>query len=368
MTFGNYIYQDGTAESRKAAIDQLISTSDKLEAGHLKAVESASQLKQTIASLPFNENEEELRQTLLTDLETTINDNIQYGNMYYALDDIGKVAGDLLSRKDVTSALRNQISYKAFIDKLNVNPDIPEAMKEMYREKNQYNRIAIEKDGNVIGYKDWQVGYQPAKHIDGLDLFDRTLKRTTADVNGISTVKYFDANNKEIKPGDGTDVSSIKMYDVFGKEIEEVTYEKLLSSFLGVYKNDPMVRASIRDEIEYAKWAKEHGDYTDYGVYKLDRYGNPTNETRSLSEYLIWKFENSANGSKYKKLLETHKVGFNHDKLSSGGLGGLTVDNLIQLLTGNYDDVTVPLGQDPTGSNNVPNGSSNSRSTRHTRR
>ena len=165
MTFGNYIYQDNTSQSRQAAINQIINTADKLEAGHLKAVETASTLKQTIGSLPFNENEEELRQSLLTELETTINNNIQYENMYYALDDIIKLGGDLFTRKDVTSALRNQNSYKLFMDELEKSTNIPEQMKEMYKEKNPYNRIAIEKDGNVVGYKDWQVGYKPAKHI-----------------------------------------------------------------------------------------------------------------------------------------------------------------------------------------------------------
>lgn len=358
MTFGNYIYQDNTSQSRQAAINQLIDTADNLEAGHLKAVETASTLKQTIGTLPFNENEEELRQSLLAELENAINNNIQYGNMYYALDDITKLGGDLFTRKDVTSALRNQNSYNLFMNELEKSTNIPEQMKEMYKEKNPYNRIAIEKDGNVVGYKDWQVGYRPAKHVDGLEWFDRALKRTMADTTGVSSVKYYDSDNKEVKIGDGSNISSIKMYDVFGNQVEQVTYEKLLSSFLGLYKNDPTVAASVKDEIEYAKWAKEHGDYTDYGVYNTNKYGIPTDETKSLAEYLIWKFEQSAHGSIYSKILNEHKIGFNKDKLN--GSSGLTVDQLIQLLNGNYDDETVPSGEEYT------QGSANSHG--HTRR
>ena len=71
MTFGNYIYSDNLAQSRQALVNQLINTSDKLEAGHMKAVEAASQLKTTIGNLDFNEKDNWLKDELLTELETT---------------------------------------------------------------------------------------------------------------------------------------------------------------------------------------------------------------------------------------------------------------------------------------------------------
>jgi len=346
MTFGNYIYQDNTSASRQLAINQLISTADKLEAGHLKAVETATKLKESIAALPFNENEEPLKQELFTKLNNAIDDNIQYGNMYYALDDILNQSGDLFSRSDVSAAIRNEATRKKFIEDLDKRADIPEMMKVFYKDKNPYNRQEIkDENGNIIGYKDWQISKAPVTHISGVEWFDRALKRTTADIKGYSSMKYFDSNGKEVNPYKGEDVSDIKFYDIFGNEIQEDIYNKLLINVLSLYKNDPTIAASINDEIEYAKWAKEHGDNTDYGIYRKNPDGSNSGIEKNLLEYLLYKFEESAQGSKYSKMISSHNPHIVNG--NSVNIEDLSVDDYINLRLGNYDESTTVSEQSP---------------------
>ena len=351
MTFGNYIYQDTSAESRKAAINQLIETSNKLEAGHQKALEVESELSRSIYTMPLNENEEPLRQELFSILDNTIKEKVQYGNMYYALTDLVKLQKDLFSRKDVIAALRNQESYKKEMDEIDKRTDILETMKDFYKEKNPYNREEIiDEDGNIRGYKDWQQGYTVSTHVNGLDWFDRSVKRTGIDTIGYGNVKYYDANMNEVNPKNGGNISKIELYDVYSGSHKELYYEDILLSYLGLYQNDPTIVSSVKDEMEFAIWNKERGDNTtDYGVYKLNPDGTLSNNKRTLLEYLIWKFEKSGLASAYKEILNKHNPEF----IKKGGFGRNTVEDYINhLRKGNYDG---PLAIGEENSNNGQN-------------
>ena len=222
MTFGNYIYQDNTSQSRQAAVNQLIDTADNLEAGHLKAVETASQLKTTIANLDMNEAEDGFKQQLQADLEQIIENNVQYGNMYYALDDIIKKSGDILSNPAVIGRLKTQQEYKAF---------------------------------------------------------------------------------------------------------------------RGLYDTDPIVKASINAEIAHAKWAREHGDLTDYGAF--DATGNFI----GLEQYIKNKFDKIGNAAKYLNQTLTTK------NIPSRGSGGSKTSSKIP--GANAQGGTKDAGAS-TSTNNVP--------------
>ena len=314
MTFGNYIYQDGTAESRKAAIDQLISTSDKLEAGHLKAVESASQLQTAIGQLDFNEKEDETKQELLDELQQTIDNSIKYGNMYYALDDIIAKSGKIMSDPRVLGRLRAQQDYKAFKDEILKRTDIPEYMKDMYIDKNPYYyEDKYSQDGSkIIGGSKWEPIDRPVSYIDDTKMFEEVIKFTRPDVTSGETLKFYDINGKEVG-ANSEDIVSAAIIDKYGNMKEEVTGDKLFKSVIGLYEHNQAYQAHINQKIKYAKWAKEHGDNTDYGLYTT------SGVERSPLEFIQYTFVNSIEGSKYRKLVTSRDVNLFNPYLFKGG-------------------------------------------------
>ena len=310
MTFGNYIYQDGTAESRKAAIDQLISTSDKLEAGHLKAVESASQLKNAIAQLDMNESQEPYKQELIKELEETINNNIKYGNMYYALDDIIKMSGDIMTKPGVIGRIRTQQQYKVFQDDIDKRNDIPQYMKQWYKSTNPYNYTPIYDDeGNENGYERWNPSNYAVSHIDGMALAEKAIKIAHSDISENTQLVYIDNSNNQT---DKESATGIGFYNTITNKIEILSYDKLYKAFRGLYDTDPVVKASINAEIAHAKWAKEHGDPTDYGAF--DATGNFI----GLERYIENKFIKIGNAAKYLNQTLTTKI----TQPRTGGSGG----------------------------------------------
>lgn len=319
MTFGNYIYQDNTSQSRQAAINQLIDTADNLEAGHLKAVEAASQLKTTIANLDMNEAEDGFKEQLQADLEQTIENNVQYGNMYYVLDDIIKKSGDILSNPAVIGRLKAQQDYKAFRDELSKRIDIPEYMKDMYIDKNPYYyEDKYSQDGSkIIGSSKWEPVDRPVSYIDDTKMFEEVIKFTRPDVTSGESLKFYDINGKEVG-ANSEDIVSAAIIDKYGNMKEEVTGDKLFKSVIGLYEHNQAYQAHINQKIEYAKWAKEHGDDTDYGLYTA------SGVERSPLEFVQYTFVNSIEGSKYRKLVTSRDVNLFNPYIFKGGGGGDT--------------------------------------------
>ena len=103
-------------------LDALDKTLSALQQGHQQAVAQSSALKLELAKLPLNEAEENYRNELLNNIENTMNENSLNGNYYYALDDITKLSGDLLSDRRLLSRVESQEKYKNYqdyIDKTN---------------------------------------------------------------------------------------------------------------------------------------------------------------------------------------------------------------------------------------------------------
>ena len=88
-------------------------TFNTLEEGHKKAIQTASEL------------------------ENTIDNNTIYGNAYGSLDDLIMKAGNISSRGDVIGRIKSYAAKKEYDAKVDAAA-IPDAMKEMYKKENPY--------------------------------------------------------------------------------------------------------------------------------------------------------------------------------------------------------------------------------------
>lgn len=343
MTFGNYIYQDGTSQSRQAAIDQIINTADKLEAGHLKAVEAASQLKTTIANLDMNEAEDSFKAGLLADIEKTIDDNIQYGNMYYALDDIIKKSGDILSNPAVIGRLNAQRDYKTFLENLDKRNDIPEYLKNMYRDSNvnpYYYEDKIEND-KIIGGSKWVPANNPVSHIDEIKIIEEALKLVKPDKNSkVGSYYFVDANNNKVDPlkGIGT-TSNIFLYDHTTGSRIELTKEHIGEALSALYDANTSIRESNKQDMLYSMYTDgESRTNTDLYYQEGDKQGHPKSE----KDYFMDKYGNSMVAFAFKQTASDHQwTVFNSAAGYNTGGGGGEIPNAGNVGVETYDEGTV---------------------------
>ena len=325
MTFGNYIYQDNTSQSRQNAINQLINTADKLEAGHLKAVEAASQLQATIANLDMNEAEDGFKSGLQAELQQTIADNVQYGNMYYALDDIIKKSGDLLSRPDVIGRLRAQQDYKAFMDDLDKRTDIPEYLKNMYRDGtvNPYHYEDKVENGKIIGGSKWMPAHRPVSHIDEVKIIEQALKLIKPDENNTWGNYYFvDANNNKIDPLENQgNISNIALYDHTTGQRVELTPEHIKKALNALYDADSAIRESVEQDMLYSGY--RNSDYsTNTDLYYQE--GERRGQQKTSKDYFIDKFGNATIAFAFKQTASDHNWQmFNSAALYGNGGAGV---------------------------------------------
>lgn len=301
MTFGNYIYQDGTSQSRQNAINQIINTADKLEAGHLKAVEAASQLQSAIANLDMNEAEDGFKQQLLGELQATIDENVKFGNMYYALDDIIKKSGDLMSNPQVIGKLRAQQAYKAFQDNLDKRTDVPEYMKPMFKALNpyKYNDVVDDK-GNIIGGTKWTPTISPVSYIDDTKIFEQALKLIKPDVNSsYGNYSFVDANGNKIDPlKNGATTSGIQFLNHATGSTVKLERDHIAKSLLGLYKHNQAIQKHVEQEMLFSEYNNPNVDTNTELYYQI---GDKKGKKKSPEDYFIDKYGNSLVASAFKQ-------------------------------------------------------------------
>ena len=78
---------------------------NKLNEGHIQAIQAQSELQSAIAQLDLNETEEDFRQSLVNEINQTVQDNTRYNNAYFALPDIIAKAGNINSNPELIGRL-----------------------------------------------------------------------------------------------------------------------------------------------------------------------------------------------------------------------------------------------------------------------
>ena len=243
---------------------------DTLEQKHLMSVQQAAETKSAIAEMDFNEEEEWYRQKMINDIDEAIDDNTIYGNAAGALDDIIRTIGDINSNPQTIGRLKAQKDFKAFEKELNETTEIPEYMKDMYREQNKYyySDKVDEKTGKVVGYTKWEPNKRWVQHIDQKVAIEDAIKYASPESGSWSSVRYLDANG-EVSDTYSPD-GSIELFDTTTGRYERLSKEKLQQGYDAAIAANPALRASLKQEYETALWGYNNGKFTDTNLLKLN--------------------------------------------------------------------------------------------------
>lgn len=287
-------------------------TLDTLEKGHQEAIAQSSNLKLELAKLPLHESEEPYRQELLNDIENTINNNSLLGNSYYALDDITKLSGDMLSNRRLLSKLKANQDYEEYMDYID-KTELPEDYKRFYREANPYiNNEQIDPNtGEVKKYNSWQPNKRPTALPDMVKMEQVALQMAAKDKGSYETVYYKDAYGNYTHTREAS-VDGLPYYKI-GTQYEQLSEEDIKKAMINVINNTPGAIAGLQQDWEVAKWKHNNGE-TAFIDETTDSAGISLN---NFNEYL-----NKRLGDCYDS------VTYNHTYNSYDALIGLSATNL----------------------------------------
>ena len=289
-------------------------TFDTLEQGHKEAVKTASELKTAIAALEMNEAEDAFKQSLLDEIEATVDNNTIYGNSYAALDDIITKVGDISSDGRVIGRLRSQAAKQDYDSKVDAMA-IPDGMKEMYKEENPYYYVEGEtnkRTGKTAPGELWKPKTTPVKTIADADIQTYALKIAAEESGGYQNVTFLDKNGRPT-PNPEESVDGL-IYQQKGTTYQRLPEDKIARAYRVAIESIPGAKDSLMQDYKYAEWNREklvkqaeqnNGDTTPYVPGLTDRDGN----VYTYNQWLNNKINNFADVSAYNKVTTTIDFG-----------------------------------------------------------
>ena len=254
-------------------------TYDTLEQGHQEAVKSASDLEVTMASLDLNEAESQWRQAKIAEIKQTVTDNSNHGNAYGALDDIIAKAGDIASDQGMIGRLQAQKDFKTYRDQLDKRGDIPEGMKEMFREENQYTYAdkVDNKTGAIIGSTKWEPSTRPVATVDRFKLMSSALSIAAKESGGGSNIQFLDDNGKPTR--DASKSATGEMYIETSGRWERLSESKIRSAITSATNSTAGAKESLEQDYKFATWKHlkndaANGDKPSIEEGVTDKHGN----------------------------------------------------------------------------------------------
>lgn len=313
---------------------QTLGTSfDTLEQGHLKAIESASNLRKTIAELPMNEEENWWKEQKVNEIQQTIQDNTIFGNAYGALDDIVAQTGNLLSDRETITKLQAQKDYQEYQDKID-KANIPEHYKNYYRKKNPYDgQSQYDENGNLIMNYKWSPKEQFVDYVDIYDVMNQAY-RIAARQKG------------------GTDITNDNgvLRTRVGNQWEILTEDDLRNAVLDAINSRPGVIESLQQDYKISLDDFKNGDMT---AKVLDDYGNIMTEQGYIDKLINdfakdHKYEHRYITSEYKEYPQEVKSDTGGTNSQNGGLDYLNApdDTYTGGVIQGQSDLTVDISED----------------------
>lgn len=316
-------------------------TFDTLEQGHQNAVKAASDLRTTIAGLDMNEADDDFKQQLINEIETTIDNNTVYGNSYAALDDLIAKTGDIASDGRVIGRLRSQAAKKEYDAKVDAMA-IPEGMKQMYKEENPYYYVegeTNERTGKTAPGELWKPKTNPVATVSPTEIQQYALQIAAEESGSYQTITFLDKNGKPTpnaeESADGT------IYQQIGTTYQKLSKEKIAEAYRVAINSIPGAEDSLRQDFKYAKWQydklvekniEEDGDITPYVPGVTDRDGNKY----TYDQWLDNKINNFSDKPAYNRVITDINFGTalqNFRTAQSNGNSGYVGGNGINLNT-----------------------------------
>lgn len=232
---------------------------DTLEQGHQATIAQASTVKQELAKLDLNEEEDAWRQQQINKIESTIKDNSQYGNAYSAFDDVIAEAGNIMSNPGMLGRLRAQQNYKEYINRID-NSNLNEEYKTIFKELNPYHyRDKIDEKGKVIGGTKWKPNKEFVNEVPLSGALNQALQWVAKESGSSNQTRWLDANDNVTD--DITKSVTGEIYSTTTNSWQKVTKEKLAEGVRAVIESNPALKASLEQDYYIAKYKYNKNGY-----------------------------------------------------------------------------------------------------------
>lgn len=249
-------------------------TFNTLEEGHKKAIQTASELENTIAKLEMDESESDFKEGLIADIQNTIDNNTIYGNAYGSLDDLIMKAGNISSRGDVIGRIKSYAAKKEYDAKVDAAA-IPDAMKEMYKKENYYQYTDGEIDkrtGRVKMGEIWKPTTVPVKTIAQTDIQKQALAIAATDEGQTNSISFLDANGRPTyRPEESADGL---IYQKTATGWERLSKDKIRKAYEVAIDSIPGAKESLAQDYKFE----------DYERKKLITKDNPAPYVEGLTD------------------------------------------------------------------------------------
>ena len=304
-------------------------TFNTLEEGHKKAIQTASELENTIAKLEMDESESDFKEGLIADIQNTIDNNTIYGNAYDSLDDLIMKAGNISSRGDVIGRIKSYAAKKEYDAKVDAAA-IPDAMKEMYKKENPYHYTDGEIDertGRVKMGEIWKPNTTPVKTVAQADIQKQALAIAATDEGQSNRISFLDANDRPTyKPEESVDGL---IYQKTATGWERLSKDKIRKAYEVAINSIPGAKESLAQDYKFENYERKklitEDNPAPYVKGLTDKNGNVYTQEQWLNN----KINNFADVAAYNHVKTSIDFGTalqnsRARQLNAAGLGGNT--------------------------------------------
>ena len=232
-------------------------TFNTLEEGHKKAIQTASELENTIAKLEMDESESDFKEGLIADIQNTIDNNTIYGNAYGSLDDLIMKAGNISSRGDVIGRIKSYAAKKEYDAKVDAAA-IPDAMKEMYKNENPYHYTdgGIDaRTGRVKMGEIWKPTTTPVKTVAQADIQKQALAIAATDEGQTNSISFLDANGRPTyRPEESVDGL---IYQKTATGWERLSKDKIRKAYEVAIDSIPGAKESLAQDYKFENYERK---------------------------------------------------------------------------------------------------------------
>lgn len=273
-------------------LQTLGSTFNTLEEGHQAAVKAASDLESAVAQMDMNEEEDDFKQLLISEIRDNIDNNTLYGNSYSALDNLIQQAGNIQSDGRVIGRLRNQAAKKEYDTKVDAMA-IPDGMKQMYKEQNPYyyeDGGIDAKTGRYLPGELWKATTNPVTTVPDIEIQKYALQIAVKEAGSGERITFLDKYGKETP--DPSQSADGAFYRKVGTKYERLSEDKIRQAYQVAIDSIPGARDSLNQDYRYETYQydklvedaeKKGGDTTPYIPGYTDKNGNVYSEEQWIN-------------------------------------------------------------------------------------